>query len=61
MYRLRDELIGQAELDKAKKQKAAELVFGQQTVQQAAESLGRNYIATRDPLSTGVTWTPFRR
>jgi len=50
VYRLRDELIGQAELDKAKKQKAAELVFGQQTVQQAAESLGRNYIATRDPL-----------
>ncbi len=50
VYRLREELIGQAELNKAKKQKAAELVFEQQTVQQAAESLGRNYIATRDPL-----------
>lgn len=50
VYRLRDELIGPVELNKAKKQKAAELVFEQQTVQQAAESLGRNYIATRDPL-----------
>ncbi len=50
VYRLRDELVGPAELEKAKKQKAAELVFDQQTVQQAAESLGRNYISTGDPL-----------
>ena len=38
------------ELAKAKKQKAAELVFGQQTVQQAADSLGRNFLSTGDPL-----------
>jgi len=49
VYRLRDELVSPEELDKAKKQKAAELVFGQQTVQQAADSLGRNFISTADP------------
>jgi len=50
VYRLRGELVSPAELAKAKKQKAAELVFGQQTIQQAAGSLGRNYISTGDPL-----------
>jgi len=50
VYRLRDELVTPAELAKAKKQKAAELVFGQQTVQQAADSLGRNFLSTGDPL-----------
>ncbi len=50
VYRLRDELVGPAELAKAKKQKAAELVFGQQTVQDAAESLGRNFLSAGDPL-----------
>ncbi len=50
VYRLREELISPEELAKAKKQKAAELVFGRQTVQQAAESLGRNYITAADPL-----------
>jgi zinc protease len=50
IYRLRDELVGPAELAKAKKQKAAELVFGRQTVQQAAESLGHSYLGTDDPL-----------
>jgi zinc protease len=50
VYRLRDELVAPDELDKAKKQKAAELVFGAQTVEQAADSLGRNFLATGDPL-----------
>jgi zinc protease len=50
VYRLREELVAPEELAKAKKQKAAELVFAQQTVQQAADSLGRNAIATHDPL-----------
>ncbi len=50
VYRLRDEPVGAAELAKAKKQKAAELVFGAETVQQAAESLGRSYLSTGDPL-----------
>jgi zinc protease len=50
VYRLREELVDPAELAKAKKQKEAELVFGQQTVQQAAESLGRSYLSTGDPL-----------
>ena len=48
--RLRTEPVSPAELARAKKQKAAELVFGQQTVQQAAEGLGRNYLSTGDPL-----------
>jgi len=50
VYRLCDELVSPAELTKAKKQKAAELVFGQQTVQNAADSLGRNFLSTGDPL-----------
>lgn len=50
VYRLRDGLVDPTELAKAKKQKEAELVFGQQTVQQAAESLGRSYLSTGDPL-----------
>lgn len=50
VYRLRDELVSPAELEKAKKQKAAELVFGQQTVQSAAESFGRSILTTGDPL-----------
>ncbi len=50
VYRLRDELVSPTELAKAKKQKSAELVFGQQTVQTAAESLGRNFRTTGDPL-----------
>lgn len=48
--RLSEELVGQEELAKAKKQKAAELVLGRQTVQQAAESLGRGWITAADPL-----------
>ncbi|MBN2474596.1 MAG: insulinase family protein [Pirellulales bacterium] len=50
VYRLRDELVSPVELAKAKKQKAAELVFGQQTVQSAADSLGRNFLSADDPL-----------
>ena len=50
VYRLRDELVDPAELAKAKKQKAAELVFQRQTVQQAADSLGRGFISAADPL-----------
>jgi zinc protease len=50
VYRLRTELVGDVDLHKSKKQKAAELVFGQQTVQQAADSLGRSFISTGDPL-----------
>lgn len=48
--RLRREPVGAAELAKAKKQKAAELVFGRQTVAQAAESLGRSFISAGDPM-----------
>ena len=43
VYRLRDELVDEAELAKAKKQKAVEWLFDRQTVQQAAESLGRGF------------------
>lgn len=50
VYRLRDEPVSQTQLEKAKKQKAAELVFGQQTVQDAADSLGRSFISSGDPL-----------
>jgi len=48
--RLKKELVSEAELAKVKRQKAAEHVFGQQTVQAQADSLGRSYIATGDPL-----------
>lgn len=48
--RLQTELVDAAELAKAKKQKAAELVFDQQTVQQTAESLGRSYLSAADAL-----------
>ncbi len=50
VYRLRNELVGPAELAKAKKQKAAELIFARQTAKQAAEGLGRDFLATGDPL-----------
>ncbi|MCS7306158.1 MAG: insulinase family protein [Thermoguttaceae bacterium] len=50
VYRLRDEPVSAPELEKAKKQKAAELVLDQQTVQDAADSLGRSFLATGDPL-----------
>ena len=50
VYRLQDELVGEKELAKAKKQKAAELIFGRQTVQDAAENLAWNYQGTADPL-----------
>ncbi len=50
VYRLRDELVSPTELAKAKKQKAAELIFSRQTAKQAAEGLGRNFLATGDPL-----------
>jgi zinc protease len=50
VYRLRDELVSAEELAKAKKQKAAELVFSRQTVKQAAEGLGRNLLDAGDPL-----------
>ena len=50
VYRLRHQLVSPAELAKAKQQKAAELVFGRQTVQQAAASLGHGFLATDDPL-----------
>ena len=49
-YRLRDELAGPEELAKAKKQKAAELVFSRQSIKQQADGLARNYITTGDPL-----------
>ncbi|MBN2216874.1 MAG: insulinase family protein, partial [Pirellulales bacterium] len=49
VYRLRDELVSPEELAKAKKQKASELVFGRQTVEQMAESLGRSYLTADDP------------
>jgi len=54
VYSLRDELISPTELEKAKKQKATELVFGAQTVQQAAMSLGRNFLSCGDPLFNKV-------
>lgn len=50
VYRLKNELVGEKELAKAKKQKAAELVFGKQTVQNAAESLAWNYQGAANPL-----------
>ena len=47
---LRREPVTAKELEKAKKQKEAELVFGRQGVGEIASSLGRSFIATGDPL-----------
>ena len=49
VYRLRDELVDPAELAKAKKLKSTEFLLARQTVQQAAESLGRSELSTGDP------------
>ena len=49
VYRLRDQLVAPAELERAKKQKAVEMILGQQTVQQAALSLGRDFLGAGDP------------
>jgi len=48
--RLKRELVDEKELAKVKRQKSAEHVFGQQSVQDQAESLGRSYLSTNDPL-----------
>jgi zinc protease len=48
--RLKTELADEQELKKVKRQKAAEYVFGQQTVQEQADSLAYSFISTGDPL-----------
>lgn len=48
--RLKTELPSEEELDKVKRQKAAEHVFSQQTVQAQAESIARSYRSSGDPL-----------
>lgn len=50
IYRLKTELVSPAELAKAKKQKAAELIFEHQTVQDQAESLASSYMSTGSPM-----------
>ncbi|NMC21762.1 MAG: insulinase family protein, partial [Thermogutta sp.] len=47
--RLRDELVPQAELDRVKRKKAADLIFDRETVESSADSLGRAFLATGDP------------
>jgi zinc protease len=47
---LRNEEVSPAELARAKKQKAAELVFQHQRVQEQAESLGLSFLTAADPL-----------
>ena len=49
LYRLRDELVSPAELARAKKQKIAEHVFGQQSVQERARSIGVDMLSARNP------------
>ncbi|MDO4571588.1 MAG: pitrilysin family protein [Planctomycetia bacterium] len=50
LYRLKTEPVTQVELAKAKKQKASELVFMRQTVQDRAEGLASSFLATGTPL-----------
>ena len=52
VYRLRDEPVSTAAA-KAKKQKAAELIFDNQTVQHAADALGRSMLSADDPQFDG--------
>lgn len=49
IQRLRDELVPQAELDRIKRKKAADLIFDRETVESSADSLGRAFLATGDP------------
>ena len=49
LYDARETLVTEKELAKAKKQKAAELIFGRQTVQQQAEGLIQSYTGTGIP------------
>ena len=49
VQRLKEDLIPTEELDKVKRQKAAEHVFGQQRVQEQADSLAMSFISTGDP------------
>lgn len=48
--RLKTKAVSPEELARAKRQKAADHVFGQQTVQSQAEILANSYLATGDPL-----------
>lgn len=48
--RLKSEPVSAAELAKAKRQKSADHVFGQQTVESQAEMLSESYRSTGDPL-----------
>lgn len=50
LYRLKTEQVTEEELSKAKKQKAAELIFDRQTIQQQAESLAQSFISTGTPM-----------
>jgi zinc protease len=50
VYRLCDELVEPESLAKAKKQKASEVVYARQTVQDVADALGRDFISAGDPL-----------
>ncbi len=49
LYRLRDELVSPAELARAKKQKISEHIFGRQSVQGRARSIGIDMLSTHDP------------
>ncbi|MGQ4810352.1 hypothetical protein NKDENANG_03810 [Candidatus Entotheonellaceae bacterium PAL068K] len=49
LYRLKDEFVTPEELAKAKKQKVANHIFGQQTVQGRARTLGIDVLNTYDP------------
>ncbi|MFO1021648.1 MAG: pitrilysin family protein [Planctomycetales bacterium] len=48
--RLKTQAVSAEELARAKRQKAADHVFGQQTVQNQSEILANSYLATGDPL-----------
>lgn len=50
LYRLQNEMVSETELARAKKQKASELIFDQQTVQQQAESLAQSFMSTGTPM-----------
>ena len=49
LSKLKGELLTEAELARAKKQKVAEDVFGRQTIERQASELGGNYLATGNP------------
>lgn len=50
VYRIKEELVPESELTRAKKKKVSDWIFERESLHGTAESLARSYLATGDPL-----------